>query len=169
MPLLYEIQLREDTAANWTTANPTLLVGEPGFESDTGKFKIGNGSLAWSSLPYATSTAGGYVLNGSRASANAVVAAVGVTLLGVQRELQFIKGSGGSVVVTASPPIEAGTAAGQELVLMGTSTNTVTLETATGLSLNGPIVMGSALSGGGAGSVLSLIWDGTSWNEVSRR
>ena len=47
------IQLRRDTAANWTAVNPVLLAGEAGYETDTGAFKIGNGSTAWSSLPYA--------------------------------------------------------------------------------------------------------------------
>jgi hypothetical protein len=47
-----KIQLRRDTAANWTTANPTLFSGEVGFETNTGKFKIGNGSTVWSSLDY---------------------------------------------------------------------------------------------------------------------
>lgn len=46
------IQIRRDTSANWTTANPTLAQGEPGFETDTGKFKIGNGSTAWNSMSY---------------------------------------------------------------------------------------------------------------------
>lgn len=48
------IQLRRDTAANWTSTNPTLAAGEMGFETDTGKFKIGTGSTAWISLLYAT-------------------------------------------------------------------------------------------------------------------
>jgi hypothetical protein len=46
------IQLRRDTAANWTSANPTLASGELGYETDTGNFKIGNGSTAWASLSY---------------------------------------------------------------------------------------------------------------------
>jgi len=37
------IQLRRDTAANWASVNPTLLGGEIGIETDTLKFKIGNG------------------------------------------------------------------------------------------------------------------------------
>ena len=53
------IQVRRDTAANWTSANPTLAAGEPGYETDTGKFKIGNGSTAWSSLAYFQTGAGG--------------------------------------------------------------------------------------------------------------
>lgn len=47
-----QIQYRNDLAANWTTANPTLLTGEIGYETDTGKAKIGNGSSAWTALGY---------------------------------------------------------------------------------------------------------------------
>ena len=44
------IQLRRDTAANWTSVNPTLAAGEFGLETDTGKIKLGNGSSGWTSL-----------------------------------------------------------------------------------------------------------------------
>jgi hypothetical protein len=47
-----KIQVRRDTSANWTSTNPTLFSGEIGFETDTGKFKIGNGSSLWSALDY---------------------------------------------------------------------------------------------------------------------
>lgn len=47
------IQVRRGTASQWTTANPTLAAGEIGFETDTFKIKIGNGSTAWNSLQYA--------------------------------------------------------------------------------------------------------------------
>jgi len=50
-----QIQTRNGTAAQWTSANPTLMVGEIGAETDTGRFKIGNGSTAWNSLNYAAS------------------------------------------------------------------------------------------------------------------
>ncbi len=43
---------RRDSAANWTANNPTLLAGELGYESDTGKWKVGDGSTAWTSLAY---------------------------------------------------------------------------------------------------------------------
>ena len=46
------MQQRRDTAANWTSANPTLLAGEIGIESDTNKIKLGTGSTAWTSLSY---------------------------------------------------------------------------------------------------------------------
>lgn len=47
-----KIQLRRDTAANWTTANPILTQGEPGVELDTNKWKIGNGTSTWAVLQY---------------------------------------------------------------------------------------------------------------------
>ena len=46
------IQLRNDTAENWTNANPLLLKGEMGVETDTGKTKIGNGTDLWEDLKY---------------------------------------------------------------------------------------------------------------------
>jgi len=47
-----QIQLRNDLAATWTSNNPTLAVGEMGIETDTDKFKLGDGSTAWTSLGY---------------------------------------------------------------------------------------------------------------------
>lgn len=47
-----KIQLRRDTAVNWSTNNPTPSAGEPCFETDTGKLKIGDGITAYNSLPY---------------------------------------------------------------------------------------------------------------------
>jgi hypothetical protein len=46
----YQIQLRSDTSTNWTLANPILSAGEPGFETDTGILKIGDGTSTWSAL-----------------------------------------------------------------------------------------------------------------------
>lgn len=53
MPIITQIQVRRGTAAQWTSTNPTLAAGEIGFETDTLKGKIGNGSTAWTSLSYA--------------------------------------------------------------------------------------------------------------------
>nr|DAL94164.1 MAG TPA: hyaluronidase [Caudoviricetes sp.]DAU51488.1 MAG TPA: hyaluronidase [Caudoviricetes sp.] len=47
------IVMRNDTAENWTTKNPVLLKGEFGVETDTNKFKIGDGNKAWADLDYA--------------------------------------------------------------------------------------------------------------------
>ena len=47
------LQNRRDTAANWTSNNPTLAAGEIGLETDTAKYKMGDGTTAWNSLAYA--------------------------------------------------------------------------------------------------------------------
>ncbi len=47
-----KIQARRGTAAQWTSTNPTLSAGEFGFETDTLKLKVGDGSTAWTSLAY---------------------------------------------------------------------------------------------------------------------
>jgi hypothetical protein len=46
------MQQRRGTETQWTTANPILNIGEIGFESDTNKFKIGDGVNHWDDLPY---------------------------------------------------------------------------------------------------------------------
>lgn len=45
-------QVRRDTSGNWTSVNPILAQGEMGWEMDTLKMKIGDGTSNWSSLPY---------------------------------------------------------------------------------------------------------------------
>lgn len=51
------IQVKRGTASSWTSANTVLAAGEIGFETDTKKFKVGDGATAWSSLGYAGMTA----------------------------------------------------------------------------------------------------------------
>lgn len=46
------LQLRRGSASEWIAASPVLYAGEIGLETDTNKFKIGNGVLAWSDLNY---------------------------------------------------------------------------------------------------------------------
>jgi hypothetical protein len=52
MPAKAIIQHRRDTAAQWTSINPTLAQGELGIETDTLKFKIGDGTTPWNSTSY---------------------------------------------------------------------------------------------------------------------
>ena len=52
MPVQTQIQVRRGTASSWTSTNPTLAAGEIGFETDTGKIKVGTGSSTWSALNY---------------------------------------------------------------------------------------------------------------------
>ena len=52
------IQLRRDTAANWTSNNPTLAAVELAIETDTNFYKIGDGATAWTSLGYSSLPSG---------------------------------------------------------------------------------------------------------------
>jgi hypothetical protein len=51
---LATIRLRRDLASNWAKVDPVLAEGEAGYEIDTGRFKIGDGSARWSDLRYFT-------------------------------------------------------------------------------------------------------------------
>lgn len=46
------IVTRNDTAQSWLEKNPVLLLGEFGYENDTGLLKIGDGSSSWQDLKY---------------------------------------------------------------------------------------------------------------------
>ena len=61
--LTTKILLRNDTSANWTSKNPLLLKGEFGFETDTKKFKVGNGVDNWQKLDYASAESSKAVTN----------------------------------------------------------------------------------------------------------
>jgi hypothetical protein len=50
--LATKIQIRRDTASNWSNNNPILSSGEFGYETDTSKIKVGNGSSTWNNLDY---------------------------------------------------------------------------------------------------------------------
>lgn len=52
------LQVRRGLASTWSSVDPTLAAGEFGYETDSKKFKIGDGSTAWSSLSYAAYTVG---------------------------------------------------------------------------------------------------------------
>lgn len=71
MAVVTQIQVRRGTASQWTSTNPVLAAGELGFESDTNKLKIGNGSSAWSSLSY--------IATGSTGTVTSVAAGTGLS------------------------------------------------------------------------------------------
>jgi len=78
-----QIQIRRDTAANWTAANPVLAQGEIGIELDglgTSLVlqKIGDGVTAWDSLPY-LSTGGGGATSSDDVSNDSGVSGANVT------------------------------------------------------------------------------------------
>ena len=118
MPVQTQMQVRRGTASSWTSTNPTLAAGELGFETDTGKFKIGNGSSTWTALLYAgggqsslttyqyTATAAQTTFSGVDANGNTLaytVGAVQVYLNGalLQNTADYAATNGTSVVLTA--------------------------------------------------------------------
>ena len=86
------IQVKRGTAAAWTSANTVLTAGEIGFESDTKKMKVGDGSTAWTSLAYTatdgdiTAVVAGTGLSGGSTSGSATLAidSTVATLTGTQ-------------------------------------------------------------------------------------
>jgi len=44
------IKLRRDTAANWTTNDPILALGEAGYDTTNNELRVGDGTTAWSGL-----------------------------------------------------------------------------------------------------------------------
>ena len=48
----YTIRIRRDTSANWAATNPTLALGELGYDTTTGQFKVGTGLATWTALSY---------------------------------------------------------------------------------------------------------------------
>jgi hypothetical protein len=124
------IKLRRDTAANWTSANPILALGEPGLETDTRKVKYGDGSTTWNGLSYAYSGSGG---------------------TGTDYTLPIATGSVlGGVKIGARLTITDGVLSAD--VQAGGGTSTYTLTTATAASLGG-IKLGSGLSAIADGTV----------------
>ncbi len=125
------LKLRSDTAANWTSANPTLLSGELGRETDTGKIKIGNGSTAWTALAYQPF---GAPITNADISATAEIA-VSKLADGAARQLLQTDAAGtgvewasnvdipGTLDVTGAATFDAAVTIAGDLTVNGTTTN----------------------------------------------
>ena len=97
------MQQRRGTALQWDTADPTLEAGEIGFETDTGKFKIGDGANPWSDLDYflTLDSLGGtlddYIPLTQRATANGVATLDGTGNIPVNQLGNLIDGAPGTL------------------------------------------------------------------------
>ena len=128
-----KIQLRRDTAADWTSANPTLAAGEFGYESDTTKFKIGDGSTAWNSLAYKTGEGIKVVADDS---ATITVAEAGTLYVQGGTNVTTSTDSAGVLTINASSSGDIeGVTAGSGLTGGGT-TGTVTLNIGAGTGID---------------------------------
>ena len=122
-----KIQIRRGTAAQWVTANPLLMIGEMGYETDTNLLKAGDGVTLWVSLPYFNGIQGVTGANG----ATGAKGATGATGAGIQGNtgatgsqgiqgntgptgagIQGIQGITGATGATGSQGIQGNTGAG---------------------------------------------------------
>lgn len=141
MSALRRFQLRADEAADWTSINPTLRLGEPGVELDTHKVKYGDGVTAWNSLPYSCEqfTASITALAGLTPAADRMPyftsssAAALATLTSYARTLLD-----DADAATARTTLGLGTAATQASTAFVPSTGTKTISGATTASLSAP-------------------------------
>ena len=122
------IQIRRDTAANWTSVNPVLAQGELGIETDTLKIKAGNGTTVWNSLGYLIDT-GGY---GTVTSVGLVGGSTGLTTTGGPIT------TSGNITLTGTLAVANGgtgvtTKTGTGAVVLGTA------PTITGMTLAGAV------------------------------
>ena len=123
------IQLRADTAANWTAANPILLANEAGFETDTKQYKLGDGTTAWNSLAYFPSlVSGGTVLGNLEIGSTGTLTFEGATVDDYETTLGVIDPTAdrvinlpdqsGTVIVTGNASIvDADIAANAEIAV----------------------------------------------------
>jgi len=121
--LATKIQVRRDTASQWSSNNPTLDSGEIGFVTDENKIKLGDGSTAWNSLEYVkadaivdsvelgTDTTGNYV--------ETLVAGSGVSLSGEGSESASVTITNEGVVSLAGTASEVEVSASSGSVIIG--------------------------------------------------
>lgn len=171
MAVQTQIQVRRGTAATWTSTNPTLAAGELGFETDTGKFKIGTGSSTWTALSYAgggaqatfttyqyTATSGQTTFSGVDANGNTLSYTAGSIQVYLNGALlvnssDYTATNGTSVVLTA------GAVTGDSLTVLALGTFTVSTDIPKStLTAKGSIVTATA---GSTPANLSVGADGT--------
>lgn len=124
---------RRDTAANWTSSNPTLLAGEIGIESDTNKIKLGTGSTSWTSLSYTPwSQVSTYpFVNADIASAAAIAYSKLATL------------TSGNIVLGSSANVATSTSVTGDVTISNTGVTAI----ASGVIVNADINASAAIAG----------------------
>jgi hypothetical protein len=175
-------QQRRDTAANWTFNNPTLLAGELGYETDTGKWKVGTGSTAWASLSYTPwSLIPAFPITDASIASNAEIA-VSKLADGTARQLLQTDAAGtgvewasnidvpGTLDVTGAATFDAAVTIQGDLTVNGTETiiNTQTLDVEDKNIVIGKVTTPSDITADGGGITLKGTTDKTiSWIDAT--
>lgn len=126
-------QFRRGTASQWTAADPTLAEGEMGLETDTDKFKIGDGSTAWTSLGYggiqgATGAAGA---DGGFDSTQ--------TIADKSANYSLLAGDAGKLITNSAAvtiTVDNVLTAGQQVDFLQTNASQITFAAGSGVTLN---------------------------------
>ena len=140
-----QIQMRRDTAANWTSAGPTLAAGEWGLETDTLKFKIGDGTTAWASLAYSSLPSGVLQLSGGAMTGaittNSTFDGRDVAADGATADAALPKAGGAMTgAITTNSTFDGVDIATRDAVLTSTTTTANTALPKAGGTLSGAIV-----------------------------
>ena len=124
------IQLRRGTASEWTAANPTLAVAELGVETDTAKFKLGDGATAWTSLGYG-GIQGAVGADGTFSSTQ--------TIETKSSAYSIVSGDAGKLILNSAAitiTVE-GLAVGQQVDFLQNVAGQITFAAGSGITLNG--------------------------------
>jgi len=146
MAVVTQIQVRRGTASQWTSANPTLAAGEWGFETDTGKVKIGTGATAWTSLSYIgagdVTTTGVQTLTNKTLTApiitlatNAQTASYTLALTDQSKVVEMSVASANNLTIPLNSSVEFPT--GTTITVLQTGAGQTTLVATSGVTVNG--------------------------------
>lgn len=145
------IQLRRDMAATWTARNPVLHEGELGYELDTGKAKMGDGSSGWTSLPY-WQPGGGDVDNFDTAGSAAAAQSAAQTFATSAVATETARAQAAESTLL---PKTGGTVSGNLLVNGHLNTANSTLDDGFGdLTTGGSVTVGSSVTVNGGFTVI---------------
>lgn len=142
-----KLQLRRDTSASWSASNPILAEGEVGVDTTLRQAKVGDGVLAWNSLPWGLNSFGAPVTK----TGDFTVAAT---------ENVLINNKAGSTCTVTLPAAASNT--GRQILVKNLQAQTVVSASSNVVPRAGGAA-GTAILASGAGNWATLVSDGTNW------
>ena len=166
------LTLLNNTASGWASSNPTLLKGEFGWESDTSKFKIGDGTTTWNDLEYADVNLIKYTDVVDNLTSSSTTAPLSANQGRALKALIDAIASGDITVPVATDSEVGGVLSGGDITVDGSGNVTVNsaasadkLATAQTITLSGDVT-GSASFDGSAGVTITATVADDSHNHV---